>query len=411
MTIIPKAVLRALPYTGFELPDVSGTLRFSLNAAEHFNFGYQTVGTNVANPANGTGTNGTSPSVSGSAAYLSSSPTHPFSMVYSGGYIGAQPNAPTHVVSSLALSQVVPAGRFHFTIADSLNYSPENPVTGLSGVPGLGDANGAPLPGSTTGEQIQTVQTTILSNRISGTTGFQLTARSSIFATAAQSVTRYLNVPGGSTSDSDGYSLSTGLSYQFDPYTTLGSNYVYSISNYLAGGLTEHSQSLSINATRRLTPYLSATFSAGPQFSSPSDGPSMVSYTLSGSLLYHNSFLNASVVDSRGVTDASGLLPGAESNSISGRVDRQLGAVAHASASVVYSTFSSVQAGADNTQSLVVSAQVNRQIVSRLSAYVSYTAQRQLNQGASISPLALNGTTQTIAFGVSYSSAAIHIGN
>src|ERR1700760_1051342 len=67
------------PYSGFSLPDVAGTLRYSLTASESVVLGYN----GQANTGASAYTN-----LSGNIAYLSSSVQHPFSAVYTGGYLG-----------------------------------------------------------------------------------------------------------------------------------------------------------------------------------------------------------------------------------------------------------------------------------------------------------------------------------
>ena len=402
------AASAAVPYTGFTLPDASGTLRMSLNVSERVSFGYD-------------GSNGTSNGVScsGIAAYLSGSPSRPFSAVYTASYVSDGGNSsnglnqPTRVLSTLAMSQVLQFGRWNFVAADSVSYTPENPVAGLTGVPGLGDGNTGPLAGSTTGEQIQTVETTVLQNRVSGTASYSLSAATRLSVTSSQSIFRYLDVPGGSTADLNAWTFSGGLTQSIDPFTSVGLRYSYSKNEYLASDLSGESQSILVNASRTLTPSLSVSGSIGPQFSSssrPDLEPSTVSYSASGGLTYHNSFLNASISASRGIDGGAGLIGQSESSTVTGRVNRQIGTLVNLSANAGYGSYSSLQIGNGSTHSLIVGGQANRAIAAHLSAFASYTAQRQLSQGNGVSTLVLNGTTQTLSFGISYAPNAIRIG-
>ena len=396
------AATAPVPYTGFELPDTSGTLRLSFNGSERFTLGY-----------NGSGGNSNGFSASGLAAYLSNSPTDPFSAVYTGSFITGDATAPARVLSNLAMSKVVDLGRYHVVVADAVSYSPENPVSGLTGVPGLGDGNTAPLSGSTTGLDVQTINTSVLSNRVSGTTSYSLSAATSVSGTASQSVIRYLSVPGGSTTDQNEWTFSGGLRQMMDASTSLGVRYSYAEYSYLGSGLSVKSQSIAFTASRTLTPYLSVNGSVGPQFTSssnPTFEPSSSSYSLSGALLYHNDQWNATVNANRGINGGSGLISESESTTVAGRVNRQIGSVVNLSATASYSSYTSLQAGSDSTQSLVVGGQANRAVAAHISAFASYTLQRQLNQGFGVSTLVLNGTTQTLSFGVSYSPGPIHVG-
>jgi hypothetical protein len=391
-----------VPYTGFELPDASGTLRVSLNASERFTLGY-----------NGSSDNTNGYTFSGLGAYLSNSPLHPFSAVYTGSYISGNSQYPSQVLSNLALSQVLPLGRWKVVVADAVSYSPENPVSGLTGIPGLGDGNTSPLTGSTTGD-IQTINTTLLNNRVSGTASYSLTGATSLSATAAQSIMRYLDVPGGSTTDENEYTLSGGLNQQINANTSAGIRYSYANYSYLTSDLAVRSQSVTVNGSRTITPYLSVSGGIGPQYTSSSEPtfePSSLTYSANGVLTYHNSLFNATINASRGISGGSGLVAETESNIIGGRVDRQIGALIHVSANASYASYSSLQAGTESTQSLVVGGQANRSIAAHISAFISYTLQRQLDQGTDVSSLILNGTTQTLAFGISYTPTAFNIGH
>ena len=401
------AASATVPYTGFALPDVSGTVRYSINASERYLVGY-----NVAYDGTGGG-NGTSASVSGTAAYLSSSPTDPFSAVYTGSFSQGGVDGPNGLSSTLSLSQIAEIDRWRFVGADTVSYSPGNPITGLSGIPGLGDANVPSLPGSSTGLDIQTVNVPILSNQVSGTASYAFSPSTSFSGTAFQNITRYINSPGGSTTDENSLSFSSNLGYQIDPFTSVGLAYSHMSFVYLFNNFKTTSQTVSVNGRRQLTPYLTVTGSIGPQFlssSNPAIQPSSTSYSANGSISYTNNILNATLSAGRGSSAGSGLVAGTESTSISGRADRQISDYAHVTGSFSYTSFSGLQTSSEVTHSFVATGQANRSIISHVSAFISYTFQRQLNQGPGISSLALNGDTQTFALGVTYSPDAIHIG-
>ena len=398
---VPAASSQA-PYTGFELPDVSGTLRYTVNASERFVLGY-----------NATDTNSTSPAVNGTIAYLSGSPTSPFSAVYTGTYLAAGTGEPSEVASSFALSQVIVSGRWRYVVADIIQYLPESPVSGLSGLPGSGDANIPPLPGSGTGQEIQSTFSQNVDNVLSGTVSRGLTPATSLFATASQNLIRYLDVPGGSTTDENGYNLLGGINHQIDASTGTGVQYSHDAFHYLSSDFTVTSQTINVLLNRSIGPSLSVSGSIGPQFTSSSNSllePSRTSLAITARAQYHSPFLNGILSFSRNTSAGSGLIVGTETNLLSLNTDRQFGRVIHVSAYANYVTLNSLQAGADNTQSLSFGGQVNRSVLRNLSAFVSYTGQRQLNQGNQVSSLALNGLTQTIAVGLSYAPSAFRIG-
>ena len=397
---IPAASTPA-PLTGFELPDISGSLRYAVNLSDRVILGYNAGNSDYS-----------SPSVNGTLAYLSSSPTGPFSAVYTGTLLTPSSGFPTQVESGLSLSQVLVSGRWNYVLADSVQYTPETPVSGLSGVPGAGDANLPPLAGSSTGQGIQSVYAQQVSNQFLATATRGLTARTSLSFTGGQNLIRYLNIAGGSTTDEDGYTLSSALSHQFNASSTLGLIYTRGTFDYLASGANISSQTISVQASRRINQSLSVSGSIGPQFSSSSLSaiPSNLSYAAAANAILTTPFFNSSISFSRSINAGAGLVAGAEGDTLMAQADRQFGRVLNISGSVNYAQFTSLQPGVDSVQSLFFNAQVNRAIVRDVSAFITYTGQRQLNQGNAVSPLALNGTTQTLGFGLSYSPKAFLVG-
>jgi hypothetical protein len=121
--------------------------------------------------------------------------------------------------------------------------------------------------------------------------------------------------------------------------------------------------------------------------------------------------LSTALTFAQGESSGSGLIAGAETTSLRLTASRQLGRSFHVSADGGYLKTSSLQSGAFNSQGLIFGAQANRSLWSHFSAYVSYSAEHQLNQGTSIPSLALNGLIQTLAFGVTYAPEAIHLGH
>ncbi len=125
---VPAATAPA-PYQGFGVPDLRGNLTYALSASESVTTGY--------NGGNGTAT---STNLSGDAAYLSRSETHPFSAAYSGGFLGSTSGPqPSTTFQNLSLSQVFRQKKWNFIVGDTVSYLPQSPTVGLSGIPGLGD--------------------------------------------------------------------------------------------------------------------------------------------------------------------------------------------------------------------------------------------------------------------------------
>ncbi len=388
-------------YTGFHLPDISGTLRYSLTGSERIHLG-------ATNGYSGNTTN-----FSGNVAYLSVSADHPFSLVYSGAYLlSNSARYPSEILSNLHLSQVLPFHRYRFIIADSINYLPETPSTGLSGVPGLGDVNVAPVAES--GQDVLTTYAQRITNRVSATLGRELTARTNLSASGSQSIIRYLDVPQGSTVDANGYSGNLGLNHQFSANTGGGFSYAYNKFTYLSYDYGITSQSVRVQFQRTLTPRISFTGSIGPQHVSSSNSALIAPRTsLSGSagLNYVNRPWTFALTFSEGASSGSGLVAGSEVTSLHFTTTRQFGRSFHASANAGYISTSSLQGGLYNARSIVVGVQANRSITRHLSGYTSYTVQHQINSGFGVPSLALSGLNQSLAFGLTFAPEAIHLGH
>jgi hypothetical protein len=122
---------------GFQFPTVGGQLTYGVSASQTIETGYD-----------GGAGNGkvASSNISGNLAYISSSETHPFSMVYSGGYLASESSLmPSAWFHNLALSQSYRTRAWNFVLADMVSYLPESPVGSLSGIAGIGDLGITPV--------------------------------------------------------------------------------------------------------------------------------------------------------------------------------------------------------------------------------------------------------------------------
>ena len=198
--IITTALAQALPAaevtpisTGFALPRAAGSLQYAVSAAESLTWGYY----GNSGPASGT-------LLTGDLAYLSGAKKDTFSLVFSGGHSWTTSSEPAYTFMNLALSQVIDAGRWSFVVADSVNYLPETPATGLSGIPGAGDLGVAPVQiGVDTGQGVLTDYSTRVDNSSTAGLSRGITAKTSISASGTYTMLRFVNDPMGVGLDSD----------------------------------------------------------------------------------------------------------------------------------------------------------------------------------------------------------------
>ena len=412
----------ASSYQGFHLPTVGGTLSYAVTLSGSATRGYYGSG----------GTAGFT-TISGDLAYLSSSKRHPFSIVYSGGYFAnLTGDAPSSVFQNLALSQVLTAGRWNFTVADSVSYLPQSATTGLSGVPGVGDTGTVPVDvGTGTGLGVLTLDQSRVSNAAIGSAQRRLTPSTSLTATGSYAITRFLDSSTGSSSafNSDQYTGGLSVSHRLDARTSFGGSYSFVHFSYpgtsgssqqTAFGLVSSlsSNSVTVDYSHAVNRRLSVFASAGPQWTSiPSMGAAgtigtgtSINATVNAGLTYAVKASGLTISYARGTNTGSGVVTGATSDSLQAGATRRLARVWNASASIVYSHSSSLLAIANDrftSNTLSATGQVNRSIGRHLSAYGSYTAQRQSTQGIAATPVVFSGLSQTIAAGLTYSPGVI----
>lgn len=403
---IPAAT-QTRPSIGFEFPTASGTLHYGISLAERAAVGYD-------------GQNDTSwsTSISGNLGYLSGSVTHPFSLLYSAGYIGVSNGGePSSQFHNLALSQVLSFGKWSAVLSDSIDYLPQASTLGLSGIAGVGDANLPP------GQLIPILDANTLNRNIShigntaaATVSRQITGKTGVSGSASMRIDRYLGADSASAIDDNSYSLSGALNHTINARTGTGLSYSFLHYNYLGQNLSSESQSVSVYVNRRLTRRFSGNVSIGPQRTTGSNSliiPTRLSYTGSAGLSYEGKQFAAALGYGRGITGGAGVVTGALTDSVVASAQRRFGQVLFASANIGYiksQSLSNLLTDYLNTKAVVGGVQVNRSLGRSFSAFASYTAQQQVGNGPIVSNILFNGLAQTIGFGVTYSPESIHIG-
>ncbi len=395
---------------GFHLPTASGTLHYGVSLSETATFGYE-----------GQNDNYYSTNISGNVGYLSQSHEHPFSLIYSGGYLFADNGGYSSQYHDLAFSQVANFGRWTAVVGDSLAYLPQSAAGGLSGIPGLGDANLPPgQPVGYIDQSILNRGVTRISNIASGSLTRQITGKTGVFGAASFGVDRYIGASGSGIDDNN-YSASVGINHRINARTNSGVSYTYGRFSYSSQQITTTNQTASFFISRQLTHRLSASGSAGPQWISANSPliPSQLSYAVSASITYAGKNTSTSAGFSRGTTTGSGVVTGAISNSLYAGAQHHFGSRWQGAANVFYvssHSLATLTAFNPNFDQVVGIVQVNRALSRNFSAYASYSAERQIeNQlpasGFTYSGLAFNGLAQTVGFGITYSPESIHVGH
>ncbi len=386
--------------SGFELPRASGTLTYALSLSEGLTLGYN----------GGSGTSATT-NIAGHLGFLSPSEKQPFSLIYSGAYLASTSTQPSAFAHNLGLSQVFNFHRYNIVLSDTISYLPDNPVSGLTGVPGLGDQGLSPAQaGQSDGAQLLSQYSPRVTNTTSGSVGYQFTGITSAGGSGTYSIIRTTGSGGVETStESAGF----GVTHRLSPLTSVSGNYSFSRFTYLAYPLVYDSQGATIEYTRQWTRNLNTDLAIGPEYSTSTSVPSTLNYSLNASANYTlpRGGLGASVV--RATNSGSGITLASRSTSANVTGSRRLGVYSAASVNLGISqnvTLPTLVSLPFTTTSLVAGAQASRSISKTLSAYVSYTLQHQVPGQNGLAVNALNGTSQTLGFGLTYAPRPYIIG-
>ena len=404
------------PSFGFTLPSVGGTLTYALSGSESVSTGY------------GNGGVDSTTALSGDLAYLSTSRSKPFSLVYSGGYlytfIPGYPSSSTY--QNLAFSQVVKTKVWTFVVDDAVSYLPQSPTTGLSGIPGLGDIGVEPVQlGDEPAQSILTNYASRVGNGLNGGVTRQITRSTFINGSASWQVLRFLGNQGINSTEESG---TVGPSYRIDARSSLGADatYDYTTDQYQGGNFDFTSEGLTFYYKRQWSHAISMSIALGPQRTYGSDAtalliPSQINLTANVGLTYTRKMTSVGLYYSRATNSGSGVVYGALTDDVTINVQQQFmrnwqvaltgSYIRSSSLTGSYIRSSSLaQIAAINTvtQGIYGGVQASRKINRSLSGYFSYTAITQSVNDTAATPNVFSGLSQVIAVGLTYSPVAIH---
>lgn len=410
------AVTRAGGYLGFQLPTVQGALQYSVSASEILTFGFD-----------GAANNAHASSVSGNIAFLSSGNQHPLSVLYSGAYLFAASNEPSTFVQSLTASQVYKWEKWSAVASDSVSYSPEAPSVGLSGIPGLGDQNLFPVIGTGPSSQgLLSGYAPRITNSASASLSRNVTGSTTVQGTGSYSILRFVGVDASQGIDDNQLTLGGGLNHRINALNNIGGQASYSKYTFSGTSTSVTTETALLTLNRQLSRKVSLTLGVGPQRTASSDTalfPPTTGISVDGSLTYAAKTYNGFLSYFRGTSGGAGVVTGALSNNITAGATRRFTRNVQGTASVSYYTTQALFPGnaglpvttalfpTSNIDSLIVSAQANYRLSPTLTAYASYAALHQLTQGLAVSGIALNGLSQTLAFGITFSPIGPRFGH
>ena len=408
--VAPPAAVASPLYTGFQVPLVNGTLRYSASASDIVTLGF--------NGANQTVDYVT---ISGNLGYVSPSVVHPTSVTYSGGFLGGSSGQPSTFFQSLYISQSYNTKVWKYIVSDSVSYLPDTPATGLSGIPGVGDVG--VVTGTDTQQGTLTPNATRVDNNASASAQRNLTGSTSLQLTGMYQLERFLGASQGI--ETNEYGGVGGIHHRINARSSLSANYQYNRFSYVGVDEAFTSQGVSIVYARSLTRQVSISVGAGPQYISPSalsNIPARYTYSIDSHLTYTGSVrsgTNLTVSYVRATNNGSGVTLGAETDTASVVASRRLLRSVGVSAQVNYGKNAALQQTSGLQQTLgssldtngfVASVQANRALGRTFSVYASYTWERQTYAGQFQGIAPLNGVSQTLGVGLTYSPVSKHLG-
>jgi hypothetical protein len=297
----------------------------------------------------------------------------------------------TFAIQSLHFSDSIHWGRWTTMIGEQFSYTPESPFgfAGLGSLSNLGVGLGSVSPNSgfqsgfLPNQSILVDGSPQISNAVIGEVDYALSHRASLSFSGSYN---FLDFVDAGFQDSSSATFQGGYNYQLDQLNSIAILYRYS-ANMLSGlsqGIQDHSVQFSY--ARRVTGRMSFQFGGGPDlqiFKSPLAGPStVVSWTASTSLNYQYRHLKSGFTYIHSVTGGSGLLPGAQTDQLSGSIGRTINKDWQVTVSTGYArnhAFQQTSLNSNNAtpQSWFATAQVSRLFVRYGSLFIAYTASGQ----------------------------------
>lgn len=400
--------------TGFHLPTTAGQLSYSLSASENFTSGFFTS----------TGWQ-SSTSLSGNLAMITASRSYPFSMIVSSGRSWSTSAEPSTNYADIAVSQVINTHRWGVVLTDSLAYLPATPSVGLSGIPGTGDVGLTPVPVTLdNGVGVLTSYSTQLNNSATASVQRRLTPRISASVSAGYTMLRFVGSSAGAGIDSDGYNGTASVSDTLNARSSISANYSYA-NNSASGSLGGFkSQTASGGYTRQINRKLNFGVYIGPQWSSVDQRTAAIyagsitpgtstNLYLSANLSYSSRVTNYNLGYSRGTNSGFGVTVGGHSDSVHFSASRTIDRVWAFSGNASYTRTTGINAtnGSFAPKTFVAAAQVSRALARSISAFSSYTLEKQSNAGNTFGVFDLfTGSFQTFSVGLTYAPQGFHFG-
>jgi hypothetical protein len=335
----------------------------------------------------------------------------PFNLNYGGGYTWtlSGPSYATGLFQRLLISQGYIGKRWNLLASDSVYYLPQSPTMGFSGIPGTGEPIGGPGSNPSSGQQILTVNTTVVNNIATGEVGRNLNHATTLSFGGTSQVLRF---PDGNGLDTNAMTANAGLTRRLDARNSLTGQYAYSRFGYGGTTFTFETNSALIDYHRAWTRHLNSDVSAGPQWVNSVGITALHSSTnisASAAVNYQLRFGSTSLSYNHQTNSGAGFLFGTTVDSANAGFTREFGKDLSIGISGSYTR----NTGLLNNE--VISGkfggvQATRRLGRHLSLFANYTAMDQSSSSSSsLQPNVLDQLEQVVAFGIGYYPRATHL--
>lgn len=323
----------------------------------------------------------------------------PFTMNYAGGYNWtlSGPDYMSGQFHRMELTQDFNYRRWKVNMGDSASYLPQTPLTGFSGIPGIGEIIGLPNPNPTQTQTILTLRTHIVDNE----------ARVNLERTLSYATTA---IVGGTSSELDFpddngintrvWTANGGLARRLSARTTIHGRYRFSQFEFPGTTVAMHTTDALGGFQHRLTRKLSVSATGGPEWIDSTVLaviPAQNTYILTGNVDYVQRFDRFGASYSHGTNGGAGYLLGGIYDNASGNylrvIDRNL---TLGLTGGYYRTVGMNRNGV--TKAAFGTTQATYQLSRNLIVFGSYTGTGQ-STTSTLSGNVFSGTFHTISFG------------
>jgi len=343
--------------------------------------------------------------VSGSVAYANADKKMPFTMEYAGGYTWnlAGPDYQSGQFHRMDLTQGFVYRRWKINLGDDVEYLPQSPTTGFSGIPGIGEIIGVPNPNPSTSQTILTVNTHVLNNNAQGSLEHTLNYATTLSVAGNSSVLHY---PDGNGIDTRSTTADGTLLRRLTGRTSILGDYKFNQYTYSGTTLSIQTQTGLAGLRHLFTRDLSLDLQGGPQWISSTNSsvvPANLTYAANASMTYakKRTSLGGSYV--HGSNGGSGYLLGGIVDDAGGNFQHRFGEFVILGLTGGYNRTAALNNSAPMTITGGYGAVQGTWLLGRLIVFANYTGRGQ-STSSTLPGNVLDQTLNTFSFGFGLSS-------